>query len=90
MPIAPIRSPNIIDSDSDSLLTVHAAALILCICGAAQESKEYTSVKHLNLTICITTESGLLNFSITLAHFLVWFGREEYPVAMIGILMSSN
>jgi hypothetical protein len=90
MPIALVRSPNIVDSDSDSLLTVHAAALILRIHGAAQESKEYTSVKHLNLAIRITAESGLLNFSITLAHFLVWFGREEYPVAMIGVLVSSN
>ncbi|KAJ3565658.1 hypothetical protein NP233_g7488 [Leucocoprinus birnbaumii] len=60
--------------------------LIRRIYQAAEGIKEHGSVKHLHLAIRVLAESGLIYFSITLAHLVAWFGTDQYAVSIISIL----
>ncbi|KAF5364020.1 hypothetical protein D9756_001062 [Leucocoprinus leucothites] len=72
---------------STVLLNAYSSMMLIRrIYQAAEETKHSGSVKHLHLAIRIVAESGLLYFSITFAHLLVWFGKEEFAVSMISVL----
>ncbi|KAJ3564634.1 hypothetical protein NP233_g8166 [Leucocoprinus birnbaumii] len=64
--------------------------LIRRIYQAAEGIKEHGSVKHLHLAIRVLAESGLIYFSITLAHLVAWFGTDQYAVSIISILNAPN
>ncbi|KAF9450665.1 hypothetical protein P691DRAFT_700852 [Macrolepiota fuliginosa MF-IS2] len=63
-----------------------SGALILRIHQVTQQCKFVISPTHLYFLIRVIAESGLLCLSITLAHFLVWFGSDDYAVGVIAAL----
>ncbi|KAF9450646.1 hypothetical protein P691DRAFT_700814 [Macrolepiota fuliginosa MF-IS2] len=60
--------------------------LIRRIYQTSKECRGFASVKHLHLLIRIVAESGLLYFSITLAHLVVWFGTNDFAINIISVL----
>ncbi|KXN92330.1 hypothetical protein AN958_08561 [Leucoagaricus sp. SymC.cos] len=63
-----------------------AAVLIRRIYRAAEDFHPHSSAKHLHFLIRVIAESGLLYLSVTLAHLLIWFGKSDMAINMIGIL----
>lgn len=64
-----------------------AGALILRIYQVVQQCKFAISTTHLYFFIRVIAESALLCFSITFAHFLVWFGSSRFAINVIAALV---
>ncbi|KAF9450649.1 hypothetical protein P691DRAFT_773734 [Macrolepiota fuliginosa MF-IS2] len=72
---------------STVLLNAYASgALILRIHRVARECGFATPTRHLHFLIRLFAESGLLCFSINLAHFLVWFGSSTFAIQVIAAI----
>lgn len=75
--------------ESNGLSVPTPGALIIRIYQVAQQHKVTTSgATYLHFFIRIIAESGLLYLSITLAHFLAWFGTSKFAIDVISVLVS--
>ncbi|KAF9449770.1 hypothetical protein P691DRAFT_811937 [Macrolepiota fuliginosa MF-IS2] len=63
-----------------------SVGLIRRIYQTAKKCKFFMSIEHLHFVIQIISESGVLYFSITLAHFLSWFGKSTFSTTIISVL----
>jgi len=60
--------------------------LIWQISSVSKRSEDKSATRHLQFVIRILMESGVLYLSISLAHFLVWFGSSTYAIFILGTM----
>ncbi|KAJ3569095.1 hypothetical protein NP233_g5280 [Leucocoprinus birnbaumii] len=63
-----------------------AVALIWRIYSTTEHCRSSTSTDYFHFIIHAVAESGILHFSITIAHFLSWFGKSEFATDIISVL----
>lgn len=62
-----------------------AVMLIRRIYNTAEHCRFSTSIEHFHFIIHVIAESGVLYFSITVAHFLSWFGSDKFATDIISV-----
>ncbi|KAF9450259.1 hypothetical protein P691DRAFT_847670 [Macrolepiota fuliginosa MF-IS2] len=70
---------------STVILNAYSTGLLIWrIRRVTKEGKSITGTKHLQYLIRILMESGILYLAISIAHFFVWFGQDNFAINMIG------
>lgn len=64
------------------------ALLVKRIYRASVKSEISAAAKQFRLIAISVAESGIIYMSISLAHFLVWFGYDNFAIQIISILVS--
>ncbi|KAF9450260.1 hypothetical protein P691DRAFT_774065 [Macrolepiota fuliginosa MF-IS2] len=70
---------------STVVLNAYSTGLLIWrIRRASKEGENPTGTKQLQYLIRIFMESGVLYLAISIAHFFVWFGQDNFAIHMIG------
>jgi hypothetical protein len=69
-------------------MTSVSGALIRPIWKASKAGENSTVSKQLQFLVRILLESGALYLTISLAHFVVWFGQSYFAVLLLGTMVS--
>ncbi|KXN92331.1 hypothetical protein AN958_08562 [Leucoagaricus sp. SymC.cos] len=69
------------------MLNAYASVvLIRYIYQSAEHSKTSVSIEYFHFFMHVIAESGVLYFSITIAHFLSWFGDSHFATDIISVI----
>ncbi len=55
---------------------------------ASKKGEDGSLTRQLQLLVRILMESGVLYLSVSLAHLLVWFGKNGFAIRMLGTIVS--
>lgn len=62
--------------------------LIWRIWSASKKGENSPAAKQLQFIVRILMESGVLYLTISLAHFLAWFGHDDFAIHILGSIVS--